>query len=62
MNFRRLPKEELEINLIPLIDVLLVIIRKMRITIITSISGTRLISSGSFTRPRWKFIYARSGG
>src|SRR5689334_5430466 len=27
----------------------------MRITIITSISGTRLISSGSFSRPRWKF-------
>src|SRR5258706_3106687 len=27
----------------------------MRITIITSISGTRLISSGSFSLPRWKF-------
>src|ERR1041384_4880129 len=35
------------------------IIRKMRITIITSMSGTRLISSGSFCRPRWKFT--RSG-
>src|SRR5262245_28865599 len=31
------------------------IIRKMRITIITSMSGTRLISSGSFSSPRWKF-------
>src|SRR6185369_7263358 len=29
--------------------------RKIRITIITSMSGTRLISSGSFSRPRWKF-------
>src|SRR5688500_2486220 len=28
--------------------------RKIRITIITSISGTRLISSGSFSLPRWK--------
>jgi hypothetical protein len=27
----------------------------MRITIITSMSGTRLISSGSFSLPRWKF-------
>jgi hypothetical protein len=29
-----------------------VIMRKMMITIITSISGTRLISSGSRPRPR----------
>src|SRR5438128_2309651 len=33
--------------------------RKIRITIITSISGTRLISSGSFSCPRWKFIATR---
>jgi biopolymer transport protein ExbD len=32
MNFRRLPKEELEINLIPLIDVLLVIIIFLMLT------------------------------
>src|ERR1041384_5796205 len=30
----------------------------MRITIITSMSGTRLISSGSFALPRWKFTLA----
>src|SRR3989441_7577726 len=36
-----------------------VIMRKIRITIITSISGTRFISSGSFSCPRWKFIATR---
>src|SRR6185436_2998944 len=34
--------------------------RKIRITIMTSISGTRLISSGSFSLPRWKFTPAAS--
>src|SRR5919198_2089825 len=39
------------------LEYVVVIMRKMMITIITSISGTRLISSGSRPRPRWKFIY-----
>src|SRR3979409_2634643 len=30
--------------------------RKIRITSMTSIIGTRLISSGSFSLPRWKFM------
>src|SRR6185295_17933322 len=40
-------------------EYVVVIMRKMRITIMTSMSGTRLISSGSRCLPRWKFIAAR---
>src|SRR3989337_3167553 len=35
--------------------------RKIRITSMTSIIGTRLISRCSFSRPRWKFTRRASG-
>src|SRR4051812_21715821 len=37
-------------------EYVVVIMRKIRITSMTSIIGTRLISSGSFSLPRWKFM------
>src|SRR3970040_236324 len=35
--------------------------RKIKITSMTSIIGTRLISRGSRSRPRWKFMRRASG-